>query len=82
MIWSKSMNDHIEKILSNRDTKLSLLDNILIYLSQNKNKIDIFEMSEIIKNDKTFYEQLLDECKNNKMLKTKNIKSLKLNEIF
>lgn len=76
------MNIHIKNIIENGDKNLSLFENIMIYIKKNEEKFDIFDIAEIIKEDKTFYNVLYNECVNKKMLKNKPDIFIKLSDVF
>jgi len=76
------MNRHIENILRTRDKSLTLLENIVIYIQKHSNEIDMFEMADIIKEDKIFYDILMGECRNHKMLKISKENTLDITQIF
>lgn len=76
------MDDHIRNIITNKDVNLSLFENIMIYLKKNEDKIDMFDIADIIKDDKTFFNALFHECKDKKLLKSKSDISVKLTDVF
>ena len=75
------MNKHIKNILKNKDPELSLLENISYYVSENS-EIDIHDIADIIKNDKTCLTILMNECFKKKLLKHKPNKFINIIDLF
>lgn len=76
------MDKHIQNIISNRDKTLSLLENLMTYIYVHRTEIDAMDIAEIIREDKTFYEALESECREDKLLKKKPDIFMKLTDIF
>lgn len=76
------MNQHIINIVRNRDKNISLLENIINYIDNNKNEMDIYDMADIIKKDTTFMKILFIECKNKFMLNEVPNNTLSLTDLF
>lgn len=76
------MNKHIINIITNRDMNFSLFENIMMYLQKKKDEIDIFDIAEIIKQDKTFLNILYHECKDKKLLRERSNIEIKLTDVF
>lgn len=63
------MNDHIKNIIEQSDKGLTMLENIMLYIYKHRDQVDVFDIAEIIREDKTFYEVLESECRRDRLMK-------------